>query len=85
MPELNEEKSLPGILSGMPDYVERVVVADNGSTDGSAEVARAHGAEVVIEATVPPAWPGCGFSRLRGSLLKYSYSSTRTGVTIRTR
>ncbi len=50
MPALNEEKSLPGILSSMPDYVERVVVADNGSTDGTAEVARAHGAEVVFEA-----------------------------------
>ena len=50
MPALNEEKSLPGVLSGMPDYVERVVVADNGSTDGTAEVARAHGAEVVFEA-----------------------------------
>lgn len=50
MPALNEEKSLPGVLSGMPDYVERVVVADNGSTDGTADVARAHGAEVVFEA-----------------------------------
>ena len=50
MPALNEEKSLPGILSSMPDYVDRVVVSDNGSTDGTAEVARAHGAEVVFEA-----------------------------------
>ncbi|MCZ6713956.1 MAG: glycosyltransferase family 2 protein [Deltaproteobacteria bacterium] len=50
MPALNEEKSLPGILSSMPDYVHRVVVSDNGSTDGTAEVARAHGAEVVFEA-----------------------------------
>jgi glycosyltransferase involved in cell wall biosynthesis len=50
MPALNEEKSLPAILSSMPDYVDRVVVADNGSTDDTAEVARAHGAEVVFEA-----------------------------------
>ena len=50
MPALNEEKALPAILSSMPDYVDRVVVADNASTDGTAEVARAHGAEVVFEA-----------------------------------
>ena len=50
MPALNEEKALPGILSNMPGYVERVVVADNGSTDRTAEVARAYGAEVVFEA-----------------------------------
>ena len=49
MPALNEEKALPAILSSMPDYVDCVVVADNGSTDGTAEVARAHGAEVVFE------------------------------------
>ena len=50
MPALNEEKSLPAILSTMPDYVDCVVVSDNGSTDGTAEVARAYGAEVVFEA-----------------------------------
>jgi glycosyltransferase involved in cell wall biosynthesis len=49
MPALNEEKALPAILSSMPDYVDCVVVADNGSTDGTAEVARAHGAEVIFE------------------------------------
>ena len=50
MPALNEEEALPAILSSMPEYVDRVVVADNGSTDRTAEVARAHGAEVVFEA-----------------------------------
>lgn len=50
MPALNEEEALPSIFETVPDMVDRVVVADNGSTDRTAEVARAGGAEVVHEA-----------------------------------
>lgn len=50
MPALNEERALPPILEAIPDRVDRVVVADNGSTDRTAHVAAAHGAEVVHEA-----------------------------------
>jgi glycosyltransferase involved in cell wall biosynthesis len=46
LPCLNEAPALPGVLSRLPAGY-RAVVADNGSTDGSAEVARRHGAEVV--------------------------------------
>ena len=49
IPALNEEDALPLVLGEMPDSVGRVVVADNGSTDGTAEVARAYGAEIVRE------------------------------------
>lgn len=49
MPALNEEEALPGVLTEMPPLVGRVVVADNGSTDSTVEVARALGAEVVHE------------------------------------
>jgi len=49
IPALNEEDALPLVLGRMPGIVGRVVVADNGSTDRTAEVARAHGAEVVGE------------------------------------
>ena len=49
MPALNEEAALPGILERMPDLVDTVVVADNGSTDSTVTVARAHGAHVVHE------------------------------------
>lgn len=49
MPALNEEEALPPILAAMPARVTRVVVADNGSTDATAAVARAGGAEVVHE------------------------------------
>lgn len=50
IPALNEEAALPTVLSAIPrPPVRRVVVADNGSTDRTAQVARANGAEVVRE------------------------------------
>jgi glycosyltransferase involved in cell wall biosynthesis len=49
IPALNEEAALPLVLAGIPESVERVVVVDNGSTDGTVRVARAYGAEVVRE------------------------------------
>jgi glycosyltransferase involved in cell wall biosynthesis len=54
LPCRNEAPALPGLLTRMPTGY-RAIVADNGSTDGSAAVARAHGAIVV---TVPD--PGYG-------------------------
>jgi glycosyltransferase involved in cell wall biosynthesis len=48
LPCLDEAKALPWVLSRMPDGY-RPLVVDNGSTDGSAEVAAAHGAQVVHE------------------------------------
>jgi glycosyltransferase involved in cell wall biosynthesis len=46
LPCLDEAASLPWVLSRLPAGY-RAIVADNGSTDGSAEVAAAHGATVV--------------------------------------
>lgn len=46
LPCLDEAAALPWVLMRLPQGY-RAVVADNGSTDGSAEVARAHGALVV--------------------------------------
>ena len=45
-PCLNEAEALPWILGRLPDGY-RAIVVDNGSTDGSAAVARAHGALVI--------------------------------------
>jgi glycosyltransferase involved in cell wall biosynthesis len=48
IPALNEEASLPRVLAELPrPPVRRIVVADNGSTDGTARVAREGGAVVV--------------------------------------
>jgi glycosyltransferase involved in cell wall biosynthesis len=46
LPCLDEALALPWVLSRLPAGY-RAVVADNGSRDGSREVARAHGATVV--------------------------------------
>ena len=48
IPALNEEQALPLVLRDLPK-VGSVVVVDNGSTDLTAEVARAAGALVVQE------------------------------------
>ncbi|QHE67162.1 glycosyltransferase family 2 protein [Rhodococcus sp. WAY2] len=49
IPCMNEARSLPGVLAGIPPGY-RVLVVDNNSTDGTADVARTHGASVVAEA-----------------------------------
>ena len=50
IPALNEQDALPLVLADIPrDRVRNVVVADNGSTDRTAAVAREHGAQVVSE------------------------------------
>jgi len=48
LPALDEADALPAALAGRPPGL-RVLVVDNGSTDGTAEVAAALGAEVVRE------------------------------------
>ena len=49
VPAWNEEENLPAVLDelhqGLPEA--DLLVVDDGSTDGTAEVARAHGAEVI--------------------------------------
>lgn len=49
IPALNEEKSLPSLLHAIPAYVDHILVVDNGSTDKTAEVASAYGAQVISE------------------------------------
>jgi glycosyltransferase involved in cell wall biosynthesis len=48
LPCLDEAASLPGVLARMPPGYTALVV-DNNSTDGTASVARRHGAHVVTE------------------------------------
>ena len=50
VPALDEERSLPKVLRDLPSgLVREVVVVDNGSSDGTAEVARSAGATVIRE------------------------------------
>jgi len=48
MPARNEEASVGKVIDEIPRaLVDRIIVADNGSTDATARVAREHGADVV--------------------------------------
>ena len=48
LPALNEAAAIPAVLSSLPRGMHAIVV-DNGSVDGTADIARAHGASVVVE------------------------------------
>ncbi|MEL6299957.1 MAG: glycosyltransferase family 2 protein [Pseudomonadota bacterium] len=49
IPALNEADAISRVISEVPDWVDRVIVADNGSTDATADVAGSAGALVVSE------------------------------------
>jgi len=49
IPCLNEEQGIEQVLTRMPEFVDQVIVVDNGSTDATAEVARRFGANVIRE------------------------------------
>jgi glycosyltransferase involved in cell wall biosynthesis len=49
IPCLNEEQGIEQILRRMPEYVDEVIVVDNGSTDRTAVVAQGLGATVIRE------------------------------------
>ena len=49
IPCLNEEEGLEQVLAKVPDFVDDVVVVDNGSTDGTAAVGERWGARVIHE------------------------------------
>ena len=50
VPARDEAESIPHVLADIPSaYSPRIVVVDNGSNDGTGEVAQRLGAEVVLE------------------------------------
>ena len=49
IPALNEEGAIGKVIEAVPDWVDYMVVADNGSRDRTGEVARNSGARVVRE------------------------------------
>jgi glycosyltransferase involved in cell wall biosynthesis len=49
IPALNEAGSIAKVVRDIPDYVDEIVVVDNGSTDHTDVMARAAGARVVYQ------------------------------------
>jgi len=47
IPAFNEEASIALVLKAIPEWVDQVIVADNGSQDRTAEIAQSFGARVV--------------------------------------
>ncbi len=49
IPAFNEEQSIAKVIADIPSYVDEIVVANNASTDRTAEVAEKAGATVLLE------------------------------------
>ena len=49
IPAQNEERAIARVIEDIPFWVDEIVVADNGSTDKTAQIAKAAGAIVVHE------------------------------------
>jgi glycosyltransferase involved in cell wall biosynthesis len=49
IPCLNEEQGIELVLRRMPEFVDEVIVVDNGSTDRTSAVAKGFGAKVIRE------------------------------------
>lgn len=64
IPALNEERAIGRVIADIPAWVDRIIVGDNGSTDRTADVARAAGAVVIREPE-----PGYGAACLRALTL----------------
>jgi glycosyltransferase involved in cell wall biosynthesis len=62
IPTLNEAESIAAVISALPRYlVDQIIVADGGSTDGTPQIARGAGAEVIAVG------PGYGRACLAGA------------------
>ncbi len=47
MPAFNEEKSIGNVIKSMPGYIDEIIVINDGSTDRTAELAKAEGSIVI--------------------------------------
>ena len=61
IPAQNEQNAIAKVIGDLPGWVDEIIVADNGSTDATADEARAAGAQVVSEPE-----PGYGAACLKG-------------------
>ena len=49
IPALNESDAISKVIGDIPDFVQEIIVVDNGSTDTTAEMAKNAGATVLLE------------------------------------
>lgn len=49
IPAINEEANIGRVIADIPEWVDEVLVVDNGSTDRTVEIAEAQGARVIHE------------------------------------
>ncbi|MFH1350871.1 MAG: glycosyltransferase family 2 protein [Pseudomonadota bacterium] len=50
IPVLDEERGIGRVISAIPEWVDDIIVVDNGSTDRTVQIARSRGARVIHEA-----------------------------------
>jgi 4,4'-diaponeurosporenoate glycosyltransferase len=67
VPARNEADNLRRLLPSLPAGLD-VVVVDDGSTDGTADVARALGARVVVAEPPPDGWTGKAWACATGAM-----------------
>lgn len=66
IPALNEEQAIGKVIASVPDWIDRIIVVDNGSTDQTSAVARNAGSLVVSE-------PSCGYGAACQAGLRYAF------------
>jgi len=70
IPCYNEEKSIGMVIDSIPKEVSEIIVVDNNCTDRSAEIARSHGARVVIEHRAGYGYAHrAGFAAVQGDII----------------
>lgn len=75
IPTLNEENALAATLGSLPRGVE-VVVADGGSSDGTAAIAAGHGARLVVSTSGRARQMNKGTEIASGELLLFLHADT---------
>ena len=72
IPALNESAAISKVIGDIPDFVQEIIVVDNGSTDTTAEMAKNAGATVLHESK-----KGYGHACLKGLSLIHISEPTR--------